>query len=69
MCVLKCGQKSAPYPLKLELQMIVNSHVSDGTQTQVVCKSSKCSQLLEHLSISLGPLDNFRSYHSLFRIR
>lgn len=33
-------------PLELELHTVVNYHVDAGNQTQVICKSSKCSESL-----------------------
>jgi hypothetical protein len=37
------GQKRVSDPLELDLQMAVNHHVGAGKQTQVFCRSSKCS--------------------------
>ena len=48
-CVsLSCaGEKRILGSLKLPLWMLVN-HVSTGNQTQVLCRSSTCSQLLSN---------------------
>lgn len=44
------GQKRAPEPLELELQMVGSCHVVTGNQTQVLWTSRMCSLLLRHLS-------------------
>jgi hypothetical protein len=36
-------QKRESDCLELELQMVVSHHVDAGNQTQVLCKSNKCS--------------------------
>ena len=43
-------QKRALDPLELKTQMVVSHHVGAGDQTQVLCKSSKDSYSLSHLS-------------------
>lgn len=50
-CVYR-GQK-APNPLKLELQGVVRHPVDAGNQICGLCKNSKCSLLMSHLSIFL----------------
>jgi hypothetical protein len=50
MCVPTEARERASDPLKLGLQMIVCSCVDAGSQTQVLCKSSKCSSPLTDLS-------------------
>lgn len=47
-------------PLELELEKVVSCPVGAGNQTSVLCKSSKDSQLLSHLS---GP--NFNRYFKI----
>jgi hypothetical protein len=37
------GQKRASDPLELELQMVVNCHVSSGNQIWVLWKNNQCS--------------------------
>lgn len=44
------GQKKAPDPPGLELQIVVSCQAGAGKQAQVVCKSSKCSETTGHLS-------------------
>lgn len=44
------GQKMVPHTLKVMLQVVVSQNVGVRTQTQVYCKSNKCSQLWSHLS-------------------
>jgi hypothetical protein len=44
------GQKRALYLLELEFQTVVSYHDSVGNRTWVLCKSSKLSQPLSHLS-------------------
>lgn len=39
------GQKMVPHTLKVMLQVVVSQNVGVRTQTQVYCKSNKCSQL------------------------
>lgn len=46
-----CGdQNRALYILKLRLKVVVSCNVGAGNQTQVLCKSSKWSSPLSHLS-------------------
>ena len=45
---------------ELELEKVVSCHVGAGNQTSVLCKSSKGSQLLSHLSGS-----NFNRYFKI----
>lgn len=53
-----CGdQKKASDSMKLELQVAVSCHVTTGTQTRVLCKSSQCSQPLV-LQAQLNPFGN-----------
>jgi hypothetical protein len=50
MCVHGAqGQKRSLNPLQLKLQVSV-SHVDAGNQILVLCKSSRCSKPLSHLS-------------------
>jgi hypothetical protein len=44
------SQKRALNPLKLELQTVVSLYLGTRNGTQVLCKNSKCSQTLSHLS-------------------
>ena len=37
-------------PLKVEFQVVMGD-IGAGNQTQVLCKSNKCSQVLSHLSL------------------
>jgi hypothetical protein len=37
------SQKNLPYPLELELQIIVNNYVGVGNQIWILWKSSQCS--------------------------
>ena len=50
------GQKKASDPQVLKLRMIDNLQRGARTQTQVLCKSSKCILLLNHLSSPLWSL-------------
>lgn len=47
------GQKRVLGFLKLQLQMHVSCHVAAGNRTWVLCKSSVCSQVPSHLSITI----------------
>jgi hypothetical protein len=42
VCLYTVCQRVVPYPLELELQVVVNHHTSAGYQTRVPCKSSQC---------------------------
>lgn len=44
------GQKRGLNPLEQEVQMVINHHVGSGNGTCVLCKSTKCSELLSLLS-------------------
>lgn len=49
--LLVCKQvRIGPGSLELELWIVVSHHVGPGNQTQDLCKSNKCSELLSHLS-------------------
>lgn len=39
------GQKRVSSSLELELRMVLNHHVGAWNQTQVLCKTNKCSSL------------------------
>lgn len=43
------GQEKLSDPLELELPVVVNHYVVAGNQTQVLCRSSQCSNPLSHL--------------------
>lgn len=45
------GQRRALDALEMELQTVVSPHISAGNWTRTLCKSSKCSWQLSHLSI------------------
>lgn len=47
------GLGRVSYPLELELQMLMSYCVGAGSQTWVICQSSKCSQVLSQLSCPL----------------
>jgi hypothetical protein len=50
MCTVPKEAKRGGQVLKLELQIVINYHVGTGTQTEILWKSSQCSQLTRHLS-------------------
>lgn len=53
------GKKSMSYPIDLELQAVESCHV--GAVTQVLCRSSKCSQPLSLLSKLFYSLQFYRN--------
>lgn len=53
------GLEESIHPLELELQVEVSHHVWAGTQTWILCKSTKYSQVLSHLCSPMTWVSSF----------